>query len=68
VPPDVTWPLPEPAAGAVPGLKPLVGEELAEPALALADPAGEPGAAGSADCAGSGVRVAVPDGAGFLAA
>jgi hypothetical protein len=53
VPPDVTWPLPELAAGAVPGLKPLVPEELAEPEFAFEEPAEEPGAAGRADADGA---------------
>jgi len=63
----VTWPLPEPAAGAVPGLKPLVREELAEPEFTLEEPAEEPGAAGWADAGrvGLGVRLAVADGVAF---
>jgi hypothetical protein len=67
VPPDVTWLLPEPAAGAVPGLKPLVPEELAEPEFALEEPEEGPGAAGRADTDGAGldVGVAAPDGAVF---
>jgi hypothetical protein len=59
VPPDVTWPLPEPAAGAALGLKPLVPEEeLPEPVLALdwlAEGSGPPGRAGT-DGAGLDVR------------
>jgi hypothetical protein len=65
VPPDVTCPLPEPAAGALLGLKPLVPEEeLAEPELALdwlAEGSGAAGRAGT-DWAGLDVRVAAPDG------
>jgi hypothetical protein len=59
VPPDVTWPLPELAAGAVPGLKPLVPEELAEPEFALEEPEEVPGAAGRADADGPGWDVGV---------
>jgi hypothetical protein len=65
VPPDVTWPLPEPAAGAALGLKPFAPEEeWAEPELAFGVPAGESGAAGRADADGAGldVRIAAPDG------
>jgi len=65
VPPDVTCPLPEPAAGAALGLKPLVPEEeLAPPGFAFGVPAGESGAAGRADTDGADldVRVAAPDG------
>jgi hypothetical protein len=65
VPPDVTWPLPEPAAGAALGLKPLAPEEeLTEPVLApdwLAEGSGAAGRVGT-DGAGLDVRVAAPDG------
>jgi hypothetical protein len=65
VPPDVTCPPPEPADGAVLGLKPLVPEEeLAEPELAfdwLAEGSGAVGRAAT-DGAGLDVRVAPPDG------
>jgi hypothetical protein len=51
----------------VPGLKPLVPEELPEPEFALEEPEEGPGAAGRADTDGAGldVGVAAPDGAVF---
>jgi hypothetical protein len=54
----------------VPGLKPLVPEELAEPEFAFEEPEEEPGAAGRADADGAGwdVGVSVAECAGFPAA
>lgn len=58
MPPDVTWPLPEPAAGAALGLKPLVPEEgLAEPEVALDLLTEGSGEAGRADADGAGLDV-----------
>ena len=67
MPPDVTWPLPELAAGAVSGLTPLLLGGIAAPEFALGRPAEGFGAAGWADTDGAGldVGVDVPDGAVF---
>ena len=58
MPPDVTWPLPEPAVGGALGLKPLAPEEeLAEPVLALDLLAEGSGAVGRVGTDGAGLDV-----------